>query len=269
MNHLLVHIDGIGLLGPGFNGWEQSRLLLSADVLNGDTPFAIAPVQLPIAEGLPPAERRRVGLAVKLSMAIGFEAVRNAGADPAKLASVFSSTGGDCDNCHHLLTTLASNDRAVSPTRFHNSVHNAPAGYWSIATACMAASTSLCAYDATFAAALLETAAQVQSSGQSCLLVAFDSAYPEPLYSLRPIPYPFGIAMVLSPQATQSTKASLTIALTEAETLPIDDLELEKLRATIPTARALPLLQQLARAQSGSVVIEYLNTPNLIIEVTT
>lgn len=263
MSHLSVHIDGIGLLGPGLNGWEQSR-----EVLSGVAPFASAAVQLPIAEALPPAERRRVGLAVKLSMAIGFEAVRNAGADPAKLASIFSSTGGDCDNCHHLLTTLASNDRAVSPTRFHNSVHNAPAGYWSIATACMQASTSLCAYDATFAAALLETAAQVQSSGQSCLLVAFDSAYPEPLYSLRPIPSPFGIAMVLSPQTTQSTKASLTIALTEAEVLPIDDLELEKLRATIPTARALPLMQRLARAQSGSVVIEYLNTPNLLVEVT-
>ena len=152
MSGLQVHIDGIGLIGPGLSGWEPSR-----NILSGRAPFATAPVQLPPAEGLPPAERRRVGLSVKLSMAIGFEAVRNAGADASTLASVFSSTGGDCDNCHNLLVTLASNDRAVSPTRFHNSVHNAPAGYWSIATGSMAASTSLCAYDGTFAAALLET----------------------------------------------------------------------------------------------------------------
>jgi len=262
MSGLLAHIDGIGLFGPGLNGWEHAR-----QILTGQLPFVVAPLQLLVADALPAAERRRAGLAVKLSMALGFEAIGDAGADATKLASVFSSTGGDCDNCHHLLTTLASDDRAVSPTRFHNSVHNAPAGYWSIATACMAASTSLCAYDGTFAAALLEAATQVRASDQPCLMVAFDSAYPEPLYSFRPIPYPFGIAMVLSPHKTATTQVSLNIALTTADAMPIDQSELEKLRATIPTARALPLMQLIARAESGSVVIEYLNKPNLVIEV--
>jgi hypothetical protein len=72
-------------------------------VLTGQAPFELATIQLPPASALPPAERRRVGIAIKLALASGFEAVQHAGADAAQLATVFSSTGGDCDNCHNIL----------------------------------------------------------------------------------------------------------------------------------------------------------------------
>ena len=35
---------------------------------------------------------------------------------------------------HEICEALATDEREVSPTRFHNSVHNASAGYWGIAT---------------------------------------------------------------------------------------------------------------------------------------
>ena len=259
---LRVHVDGIGLFGPGMAGWAQAR-----DVLAGRSPFELAAIQLPPADALPPAERRRVGVAIKLAMAAGFEAVRHAGADAAQLNTVFSSTGGDCDNCHNILETLASSDRAVSPTRFHNSVHNAPAGYWSIATGCMAASTSLCAFDATFAAGLLEAAVQVVSTGQPCLLIAFDTAYPEPLYALRPIPYAMGVGLLLNPHQTPASCASLSIEPSSAVAAAMDEPALEVLRQRIPAARSLPLLRHLACGSAGSVVIDYLGAPNLAIEV--
>jgi len=262
MSALAIHVDGIGLFGPGLSGWAHA-----CEVLAGRAALELAPPQLPSVDALPPAERRRVGLAIKLSMAIGFEAVRNAGANPAQLATVFSSTGGDCDNCHNILETLASADRAVSPTRFHNSVHNAPSGYWSIATACMAPSTSLCAYDATFAAGLLEAATQALTSGQPCLLLAFDTAYPEPLHALRPIPYALGVAMVLNPQKTAAARAALTLELSQAAATPMRDAGLEALRASIPAARSLPLLQHLAQGGRSSVVIDYLDALNLAVEV--
>jgi len=262
MTALSIHVDGIGLFGPGLSGWAHA-----CEVLAGRAALELSSPQLPSVDALPPAERRRVGLAIKLSMAIGFEAVRNAGANPAQLATVFSSTGGDCDNCHNILETLASADRAVSPTRFHNSVHNAPSGYWSIATACMAPSTSLCAYDATFAAGLLEATTQALSSGQPCLLLAFDTAYPEPLYALRPIPYALGVAMVLNPAKTAAASASLTLELSQATATSMPDADLEALRASIPAARSLPLMQRLAQGSSSSVVIDYLDGLNLAIEV--
>lgn len=262
MSTLRVHIDGVGLYGPGFTGWAQAR-----EVLAGRAPLALAPVVLPPAEALPPAERRRVGLPVRLSMAIGFDAVRQAGADASQLANVFSSTGGDCDNCHNILEVLASSDRAVSPTRFHNSVHNAPSGYWSIATHCMAPSTSLCAYDATFAAGLLEAATQVACSGKPCLMLAYDTAYPQPLYDCRPIPWAFGVALLLGAERSAATQASLTISLKQAPPSQLADPVLEDLRRTVPAARSLPLLQMLAQGQQGATVIDYFDDLALAIEV--
>ncbi|MHB8743752.1 MAG: beta-ketoacyl synthase chain length factor [Sulfuricaulis sp.] len=227
----------------------------------------LAPLQLPPAEALPSAERRRAGLVVKLTMAAGFEAVRHAGANPAQLATVFASSGGDCDNCHHILETLASSDRAVSPTRFHNSVHNAPSGYWSIATDCMAPSTSLGAYDATFAAGILETATQALAGGKLCMLLAFDTAYPGPLNALRPIPFAFGVAMVLNPFKTTAAIASLSLTLSQTTATVMADEQLEYLRKRVPAARSLPLLQHIARGSNAKVVLEYLDAVNLDVTV--
>lgn len=262
MNTLNVHVEGVGLFGPGMTGWEQAR-----SVLLGEQPWVEATVQLPAPDALPPAERRRVGLALKLSMAVGFDAVRNADCDPASLATVFSSTGSDCDNCHQILQTLASEDRAVSPTRFHNSVHNMPAGYWSIATACMAPSTSLCAYDATFAAGLLEAATQVACHGRATLLVACDSSYPEPLHALRPIPHAMGVGLVLTPQRTARTLATLSLALTTEQPDGLPDAALEALRLAVPAARSLPLLSALAQGHAKRLVLENLTGANLAVEV--
>lgn len=257
-----IYVDGVGLFGPGLNGWAHAR-----EVLSGRAAHEFAALTLPPADALPPAERRRVGLALKLSMAAGFEAVRDAGADAKTLAAVFSSTGGDCDNCHQILETLATPERAVSPTRFHNSVHNMPAGYWSIATGCMAASTSLCAYDATFAAGLLEATTQALASGQPCLLVAFDTAYPEPLYAQRPIPYAFGAALALNPTRSAAAKATLALSLAETEVATMSEPELERLRLAVPAARSLPLMRKLANCESGAVVIDYLDDLQLVVDL--
>lgn len=254
MSSVRVYVDGIGLYGPGMNGWAHAR-----SVLSGSSPLNLAPIQLPAADALPPAERRRVGLSIKLSMATGFDALKNSGQNPGTLATVFSSTGGDCDNCHNILETLASSDRAVSPTRFHNSVHNAPAGYWSIANSCMAPSTSLCGYDATFAAALLEAAVQTSATGRPCLFIAFDTPYPEPLNSVRPIAFSLGVSMVLNSVRTAFTTASLEIKMTNLEADKIKEPEWESLRRSIPAARSLPLMQALAADKSAEVVIEYLD----------
>jgi len=262
MSALKLYLDGIGLLGPGMTGWEASRAALA-----GTTALTLAPTVLPAAEALPSAERRRVGVPIKLSMAIGFEAVRHAGADAATLPAVFSSTDGDCDNCHAILETLASEDRQISPTRFHNSVHNAPSGYWGIATGCHAPSTSLCALDATFGAGLLEAATQALANRQPCLLLAYDTPFPEPLASLRPIPYPLGIALLLRPDPSAASFASLSIELGNETPTPCADATLESLRQSIPAARALPLLQMLARGETGRVVIDYLEGLSLAIEV--
>ena len=257
-----IYLDGIGLFGPGLTGWEQT-----CDVLPGRQSYVGAPTALPAVEKLPPAERRRVGIPVKLSMAIGLEAASHAGADLANLATVFSSTEADCENSHAILEALASPDRALSPTRFHNSVHNAASGYWGIATGSMQPSTCLSAYDATFAAGLLETATQAISNGKPYMLLAYDTAYPEPLQRLRPIPAAMGVALVLNSCQTPTARVLLKLTLSDAAATRMAQDDLEHLRQSIPAARSLPLLALLAQGRSGSVVLDYLDTLRLGIEV--
>jgi hypothetical protein len=159
---------------------------------------------------------------------------------------------------HAILDTLAQPAREMSPTQFHNSVHNAPAGYWSIATGSHAPTTSLAAHDASFAAGLLEASSQLVASGAPVLFVAYDGAYPGPLHRVRPIAASFAVALLLSPSPGASCLASLSIARTRgrAGAEPFADAELERLRRGNPAARSLPLLAAMARADRAEIEIE-------------
>lgn len=242
-----AYVEGIGLLGPGLPGWERSRAILT-----GDSAYVASPAVLTASPLLPPAERRRSVPTVKLAMAVGAEAL--AGRDAATVATVFTSSSGDPDTLHQILESLASEECDISPTRFHNSVHNAPAGYWSIATRCREPSTSLSAHDASFQTGLLEAAAEVWTDGWTVALIAYDLPYPEPLSRVRPIAGAFGTALVLTPQPTGRSFASLDIELSRGDE-PVgrmSDIGLEALRTGNPTARSLPLLAALARVGAGS-----------------
>jgi hypothetical protein len=259
---LSAWVEGIGLVGPGFNDWPHA-----AAVLRGEVDYEPARCALPVPPALPPAERRRSGAAVRVALAAATAASEAAARPPSSLATVFSASGGDGDNCHAICEVLASSERFISPTRFHNSVHNAPAGYWSIAAQAMAASTSLAAYDASFAAGLLEAIVQVHASHEPRLLIAYDTAYPEPLYSKRPIPDAFAVALVLVPEHTERAIARLNLALGDGEAQRLTYPALETLRANIPAARALPLLAALSQRRAGPLVLDYLAPPQLRVRV--
>ncbi len=267
---LHAYIAGVGLLGPGLPDWKTG-----AEILGGRQSYQPAPTVLPVPALLPPAERRRVGAVVKLALAIGQEAARMAELAPASLITVFSSSTGDGHNCHQLCETLASSDRQISPTRFHNSVHNAAAGYWSIATGATAPSNVLGAFDASFGAGLLEAIAQTMAEQQPVLLLSYDGDYAEPLFSARPVPDTCGIALALTPSPTRNSLACLKLRLcdTPGETLgealvdSLPDPDLEALRRAIPSARGLPLLSILAKGGSGMVHLDYLDNVALHIEL--
>jgi len=259
---LSAYVSGLGILGPGLSNWPDA-----AAVLAGRAAYAAAPSVLPAPTVLAAAERRRTGRVVKLALAIALEATSQAGENPAKLASVFSSSGGDGHNCHELCLALSLAGREISPTRFANSVHNAAAGYWSIATGAMAESNVLCAFDASFGAGLLEAMTQVAVDGAPILLVAYDSEYPPPLHAKRPLPDAFGVAMVLTPQRRATSTARLQAALTEESHDVMADPALEEMRRAIPAARSLPLLRLLARGESGRAVLEYLDVSRMAVQV--
>ena len=246
MSPLSADILGVGLIGPGLADWASATPLLREPALWQTSATAVPPPQR-----LPATERRRAGAVVKTSIAVADQALAATGLDPAALATVFTSSTGEPANCHALCEALAAPERLVSPTRFTNSVHNAPGGYWHIAVHSMAPSTSLAAYDASFGAGLLEALAQVASRNAPVLLVAADVPYPAPLAAKRPTSDAFGVALLLAP-GTQ-----LTLALVdEAAATTCGHAGLDALRLGIPAARALPLLQAIARGGPARLMLE-------------
>jgi hypothetical protein len=218
---------------------------------------------------LPPTERRRVGVPVKLALAAGSEAFAGTTCDCACTATVFASSSGDGDNLNQLCEALASMQRDVSPTRFHNSVHNAAAGYWGIAVGSREASTSLACHDSSFAAGLLEAAVQVVANDVPVALITYDHPYPEPLHAVRPLIADFAVALVLTPEPTQHTIAGLDIQydVRGGGASPMHDQGLEALRIGSPAARSLPLLAAMADACDARLVFEYGSDAQLMVTV--
>lgn len=251
---MTVYVEGVGLLAPGLPGWQAARAVLS-----GDARYATGEMPRPSADLLPAAERRRCGDIARLALHVGIEALAASGARAADLATVFTSASGNGEVLHQTCETLAGPVRDVSPTRFHNSVHNAPAGYWSIATGSRAPSTSLCANQGSFAAGLLEAGLQAAAERRQVLLVAYDVPNPAPLAAVIPTSVPCGVALLLGHAPSAASLARLDLALAGDGTItPLADDGLERLRAGNPAACALPLLAALAGQRATSLRLEYL-----------
>jgi hypothetical protein len=262
MSMLTAYIEGIGLLGPGLENWAHGR-----EVLAGMQEHVPQKTVVPPPTLLPAAERRRCGEIVKLALATSTEAMKAAGVEAKHLPSVFTASHGDGHNCHAICEMLASDDRQISPTRFHNSVHNAASGYWSIATGSVAPSAVLCAFDGSFGAGLLEALSQVVVDRTRCILIASDTDYPEPVLRVRPLSELLGISLVLAPEATDQAIARIEVTLTDAPADRFEQASLEHLRMTIPAARGLPLLQSIARGESSRVVLDYLDDTRIAVQV--
>ncbi|MGZ5893550.1 MAG: beta-ketoacyl synthase chain length factor, partial [Caldimonas sp.] len=169
MNTLRFQVESVAFWAPTLPGWPIARA-----AFRGEAGPVDPPAKRPAPEIMAPPERRRAPDSVALALEVAAAAVRESGRDAASLPSVFTSTHGDLAVSDYMCATLASQPTLISPTRFHNSVHNAAAGYWTIATGCRAASTALTAFDASFAAGLLEAATQCIADDRAVLLVACD-----------------------------------------------------------------------------------------------
>lgn len=247
-------VESVGVLAPGLAGWVASRAVLA-----GTATYCATELPLPNLDVLPAVERRRTGLPVKLAIAVGQDALAGSARSGVELPTVFTSSGSDGEVIQEICVTLAGLERQVSPTRFHNSVHNAPSGYWGIAMRSRAPSTTLCAFDWSFAAGLIEAAAQASVFAEAVLMIAYDLPYPEPLHSLRPLSAPFAAALLLTPDRDSRSIARLELVVSRdrSRTSRLDEPRLESLRRGNPSARGLPLLAALARQRPDDVALEY------------
>jgi hypothetical protein len=166
---LSATIAGIGFWTDGLPDWAAARAFAN-DGTRPDT----APAR-PSPQLLAPNERRRAPGSVAVALEVAMAACRDAGIAPETLPSVFASTHGDLGITDYMCDTLATDPTAISPTKFHNSVHNAAAGYWTIGAGCTEATTAISAFDSTFAQGLMEAMMQLATGTPAVLLVAYDT----------------------------------------------------------------------------------------------
>ncbi|MDF2458289.1 MAG: uncharacterized protein K0S79_705 [Nitrospira sp.] len=259
-----VGILGVGLLSAGLDGWMKG-----GPILAGTSSYSPGSVPEPEPTLLPANERRRSSDAVRWALHVAQEAVLQSALDAQDIATVFASSGGEMGVLDKLCRALATKDRALSPTLFHQSVHNTAAGYWGIATGCQQSSTALSSYDDSSAVGLLEAVAYATVEERPVLFVAYDLPSPPPLDRARPIRSAFAAALVMTPLACGApVRADLTlVAASHAEVTEMEEHTLEELRRGNPAARLLPLLRALAQPGSHRANLNVLDDQRLVVEV--
>jgi hypothetical protein len=246
--------------GPGLPGWAASE-----PVLAGLVPWEEAEAVAPPPAILAPTERRRAGATTRFALAAAMEATE--GEDRASLETVFASANGDGAVIGAMMAAMHEPEGAISPTQFHNSVHNAAAGYWHIAAGSTAPSLSVGGHDGAFAAGLLAAMSSVAAGGRPILLCAYDTPMPPPFDEVRRTDFPFASAMVLRPEAAGAPRAELELTYRQGAALPSHAEGLDALAGGNAAARALPLLRALAARRAAVLHLPYLADAHLELRV--
>jgi len=148
---------------------------------------------------LPAAERRRLNPLTSLALRVGEKLVAGRLRSELQITPlVFGSADGDGDVLMRLLSALRDR-QAVSPTQFHNSVHNAPTGYWMIGLSSQAPSTAIAADEETLEVSLVEAGLQAAVRGGPVLMLMASRTYPPGLRQARPDVRDFAIAAWCEP----------------------------------------------------------------------
>jgi Beta-ketoacyl synthase, N-terminal domain len=234
-------IAGVGFWSSRLGPWSRACAVLKGEAtLPADLPAR------PVAPLLAPTERRRAPDTVALALTVAADACAAAGLDPAGLPSVFASTHGDTPISDAMCSTLARDPRLTSPTRFHNSVHNAAAGYWSIATGSHAPNTAISACEATFGSGLLEALSQCVCEAMPVLLVSYDVEVRGPLSTVVASAGLLGLAFVVTPVRTERAVAQLDWRVRTA-----DPARVACARSEFATGNALDACLPFAAALAG------------------
>lgn len=201
------------------------------------------------ASVLPAMMRRRTSSATRVAVSAADRACAAANDDRLS-PTIFVSALGEIQITDRLCDAIARQDYPLSPTQFHNSVHNTAASYWSMATGNQAAMQAMSALQDGFALGLLEAWCQLQTSTDKVLLVSYDEAIPERLLADNHW-QPCAFALLLARPTRSDARQPLLhrpIQASDPQTTPEEpdsgsaDFPLQN-----PTLAAAPLMRALIR----------------------
>lgn len=256
-------LTGIGAWGPGFNDWPSLRALLLQSTPQDESTFVTSS---PKPEVIPANERRRAPLPVKAAVDVSWQALQESGIASSEVACVFGSGLGDTEITDYMCRVLTTAEKQLSPTKFHNSVHNAAAGYWTISTHCMKSANSIAAYHMTAGLAVLEAMTQCILHNEPVLITLFDTAAHDAYRQIFDCEHSFAAALLITPIGYAGTTPLAELTLTQESALttqpewPSDTLN--ALYQGNPAAKILSLLAVIAQFETGKEAVKKAGAPS-------
>ncbi len=199
-------LRGVGLwtLGqPSFAAWVAAGMPDDLDPTPGQA------AGKPNADLLHPRLRRRTSLLTRMIVTALAEAAGQGGARHERTRYIVVSSWGEIETTVELISQLAVPGGPISPTAFHNSVHNTATGYLSIASGNHWPSTALAAGPHALEIGLLEACAGLSSpeGPTDALLIFAEERLPSPFARADADPS-FALALHLASEPGRAGHAS-------------------------------------------------------------
>ena len=249
-----IYVRAVGLWTPGFaspeawcgresEGPDQSDELDGSDQLDGSA-------NTPAARLLEGNLRRRAPALSRMSVEVFEQAATRAGCDAALTPSVWATAHGEHATALRLLKMMPRGEGKLSPTHFHNSVHNTPSGYASIATGNVCSSTTLTGGAELVMSALLEAWCRLATRGGDVLLVLADEQLQTPFES-PDMTAPLALSLCLSAQP-----AGASAVLSGLRRDAVSPNKAQAPFGPLYVSAALPLIEQIVGRRPGTVALE-------------
>lgn len=194
--------------------------------------------------------KRRASELTRISVEVFDQATRRAGIDPSAIPTIWATAHGEHGTAIKLLKMMIRGDGKVSPTHFHNSVHNTASAYASISGGNASASTTLTGGPELVASALLEAFCHVDAGTRELAVVLADEPLHDP-FDRSDMQASLGIAFSFSAQAPGAL-AKLSNLRREAAPAVKPHSSLGGLYVSA----ALGLLEQAVAKTPGTVALE-------------
>ena len=247
-----ANILSVGLTAPGLVNFESFRAMM----LSGQEPNTSEPLEKYSPAFLPANERRRTTATIKLALKTAEEGLTSykeqfPEAD-LQIPVLFVSKDGDTLISARMCQAVSETEPMISPTQFHNSVHNAPAGYWMIGQENRAPASAISVGDYAIANGLLEAVLQSQSESKPVLVVIYDLPFDDlmPVHDFMKGQAPFAFSLILDASGVNQSESlpELSLSLTQVD----GDQPANNPYQGLPAAEGYPLLQAIVLSQEKS-----------------
>lgn len=192
---LRAQLRGVGMWTPAhasFDAWVAAGMPRDLHVSEGEWPR-------PPAALLHSRLRRRTSTLTRATVTALEAALDHGGAAIDEVRFVLVSSFGEIETTVALLEQLGDPEGPVSPTKFHNSVHNTATGYLSIASGNHREATALAGGPHNLEIGVLEALTGLAQTGGDVALIFAEELLPAP-FSRGDADPSFAVALYLSAQ---------------------------------------------------------------------